>query len=476
MSLRQPIFISERGAYRPLIFQGTTVYQAHQQLMRLVDERFGPEHVALFAEPVADPGQDAIDWYSRTPGEAWPLAEAGPEERQAAVATLGRLVSDLASYAQELAASPEASRRSAGEMLQLALQHPDASCLFLVGGQPVLAGWGTAPGASDQAPESLTRYRQVSAGESPEELMRRGAAPPPKPPPPAPPLPPWPPVGRDGCLPRFLWGLLGLVALLALLAWLLPPGCVPGGMLPRGCAGPREGELEVRLSQMDRREQELRAELARLEAELARRRQECAQRPTPTPTPVPTPTPIPLPPTPTPLPTPQPTPTPRSTPTPQPTPTPTPRPTPTPAPAPTPTPTPAPTPTPTPAPQEPLRVSKEDQENKDVRFLKGQWVSDTGLVEENTERPVTMELDIDQNGNGTATIIRENGTRCPAPMRSYFNDKGQLIFQGTQPHFCGDGGKFHPSVVVCQPGADGRAHCQGRHPNGHTYDVGIRRR
>ncbi|MCB2187652.1 MAG: hypothetical protein KQJ78_14620 [Deltaproteobacteria bacterium] len=464
MSLGQPIYTSARGGYRPLIYQGTTVYQAHPQLTRLVGERLGPEHVALLAEPVADPAQEAIDWYSRVPGEARPLDEAGPEERQAALVTLGRLVSELASFAQELAASPEASRRAAGEMLQLALQHPDASCLFLVGGQPVLAGWGTAPGASDQAPESLTRYRLVGPGENPEEAPRRAAVPPPEPPPPAPPAPPAPPVppaGGEGCLPRFLWGLLGLLALLVLLAWLLPPGCVPVGVLPRGCQVPAGGDLEVRLAQLDQREEELRAELARLAAEVAWQREECAQRPTPTPIPTPTPTPLP--------------PTPMPTPTLRPTPTPTPRPVPTPTPLPTPMPTPTPTLAPTPAPNEPLRVSKEDQKNKDVRFLKGQWVSETPLVERGTNKPITVEWELDEKGHGLVTTTRENGSRCRGPMQAYFDEKGQLVFRGTQ-QICEGGGGFNPTETVCQVGPDGRAYCHGSHPNGNTYKVGIRRK
>ncbi|MFH1057412.1 MAG: hypothetical protein V1797_01875, partial [Pseudomonadota bacterium] len=293
----------------------------------------------------------------------------------------------------------------------------------------------------------------------------------PAPPAPAPPSPPGAPQGR-GCawqLLRWLWALLGLALLLWLLAWLLPAGCSPLALLPGGMGGGAGGmgggpggPADARLAQLDRRGADLRAELDGLRAELQRRRQECEVRKAP---PEPAPPLVaevkPEPPAPV---------------TTAPTTTLAKKAPPRPAPKPEPKPEPKVEPKPAPKPSEDLTVSKEDQAKKDVGFLKGQWESVTNLVEEGTDKPVTMELEIDEHGNGTATIVRDNGERCPAPMRSYFDDQGNLVFEDSQPHFCPSGGKFHPSQVICTVGPDGRATCRGRHPNGHAYDVVIKRR
>lgn len=498
MSQRTLLFTSTRGAYRPLVYQGTLIHQTHQQLMRLVGEQLGAEHVALFAEPVADPSQEAIDWYSRTEGEAVRLDQAPEPQRRLAETKLAGLVGDLEAFTRELGASPDQNRRAAGKMLELALQHPDASSLFLVGEQPVLAGWGTAPASSDLDPESLSRFRDLISPEERDDLVRDKAVPLTPPAPPTPPLPPAapaptppppPPPAGKGCawwLLRALLLALALGLLLLALAWLLPPGCsplagLPGGGLPglnlpggfgggtggsggNGAGGGNGAEtLAPRLEQSQGREADLRAELERLRVELEQRRQACLARKAVPPEPVPEPLPAPsaeqpaVPDKPAVVPT-KPVAPPRTTP-------------------PTTTTLPKREPArPTPKPEQPLTVTKEDQENKDVSFLKGRWQSVTNVVEEGTNRPVVIELEIDDQGRGTSTIVRENGQRCPAPMRSYFNDQGNLVFEDSQMHPCPDGSKFQPSQVVCQVGPDGRATCKGRHPNGHTYDVIIKRR
>lgn len=482
MSQRTLLYSSTRGAYRPLVYQGTLIHQTHQQLMRLVGERFGPEHVSLFAEPVADASQEAIDWYSRVPGPARRLDQVPAEDRRQAETKLAGIVNDLEGFLQELESSLDPDRRAAGKMLALAMQHPDASTLFLVGDQPVLAGWGTAPAASDLAPENLVRQRTQTMQEASEDVVRTKALnpppippsppAPPSPPPPSPPLPTPPPPpspAGKGCawwLLRALLVALALGLLLLALAWLVPPGCspwaglpnlgLPGGWPPGGGGAPGE-QLAPRLEQHQEREAQLRAELDSLRAELEKRRLACLARKPPAPEPEPQPeapvAPV-APEKPAAAPT-KPVVPPRAATTtiPQ-----------------------RPPQRATPKPEQPLTVTKEDQDNKDVSFLKGHWQSVTNLVEEGTNRPVVIELEIDEKGHGTSTIVRENGLRCPAPMRSYFDDQGNLVFEDVHLHPCPDGSKFQPSQVVCQVGPDGRAKCRGRHPNGHTYDVIIKRR
>lgn len=104
-------------------------------------------------------------------------------------------------------------------------------------------------------------------------------------------------------------------------------------------------------------------------------------------------------------------------------------------------------------------------------FLNGHWRSRTGLMDSQTGRPLEVEYDF-KDGKGTATILRSDGTRCPAPAEATIKG-GKLMLNQTADARCGDGQVFDRSRVECRQGKNGKADCQGVHADGGGYYVEI---
>ncbi|MCB2095051.1 MAG: hypothetical protein H6901_06015 [Rhodobacteraceae bacterium] len=180
-------------------------------------DRLGPEHAALFGEPVATAHGDQYDWYAAMEGRARKLLALDEEEQSAARATLGRLTADIRGLAQELADSGSPDDLRLGEALANAVQYPGDDYVHVVevkdeGGvklQPVLVNWAWI---SDRQRAVPTDLRQ--------EAKRR----PPKPAlpvapvvlAPAPGSAPAPQITQATAIDRTLW-----LRWLLLLGWLL---------------------------------------------------------------------------------------------------------------------------------------------------------------------------------------------------------------------------------------------------------------
>lgn len=159
--MARPVLLATtpRAGLRPLGAQGQTVAQAQQQIVALIASHLGPQHAALFAEPVADPARDAVAWYTTADGAPGRLAQAAPEAQQKAREAIALIADDIRKLAQEYAAAANPQQKQMAALIELAQSFPGEDCVFLVGEQPVVIAWGYAPAAATAAePTTLTRY------------------------------------------------------------------------------------------------------------------------------------------------------------------------------------------------------------------------------------------------------------------------------------------------------------------------------
>mgnify|MGYP001819934630 CR=1 FL=1 len=110
-----------------------------------------------------------------------------------------------------------------------------------------------------------------------------------------------------------------------------------------------------------------------------------------------------------------------------------------------------------------------------VDFMRGQWKSDSGLVDEATGQPLEQTYEFEDSGEGEVVIRRQDGTQCRGPAKALRTDGGGVRIEESGPLACDDGSSFTPSVTECQPDTQGRAVCRGLNPDGSEYNVEITR-
>ncbi len=411
---------------RALAVQGIFATDCHAQLHELLLRYLGPAHARLLAEPQHDAATDSIDWYADCPGTAVRCRDLPPDEAAAVKARAASLAADIGSLARRLADRQQDAHALSGGLLALTCLHHDADDLYVVNGQPVLVNWGYAAGMDGVLPQDLARLGTAAPAPAVAPVT------------PAPPLPPQ----RAGCagwlLPLLLLLLL-LWLLLAALGWLplwLPASCVPQ---------PNRSALQVEQERASRLESELDSLLRQLreKAELCRP----ALPPAPDPAPAPEPpaeqpradvvepffgeTPV----EPDPVPAPKPNP------------------------APAPPPPPPPPPKPAPRKGEAMQIPKDAAQKKDLSFLEGCWVSETGLFSYPANKPVIAEYCFDKNGKGSRFEREEGGDVCRGPGKARF--KGNRLYMESEYARCPGGQNYVPHWIECT-GTGNSTLCNGR--------------
>ncbi len=207
---------------------GTAPQRSFELVSETVRAQFGPEHAALFAEPVPTQYGDRFDWYATVAGKAVPLADAA--DPQAVRARLSSLVSDIKTHADSLLASKTAEDQRLGEALANALEAPDEDALFVIEGpdgsaQPVLVNWAWTR-------DEQVAVRGVLTGMDRRAVHKRPGF-----------VPATPPVSVAAVGVNPLWWWLvwlgwGLLALLiaAVIALLIEPCALRLSWLPDTCA------------------------------------------------------------------------------------------------------------------------------------------------------------------------------------------------------------------------------------------------
>ncbi|MGA9409505.1 MAG: hypothetical protein WBV78_03570 [Roseobacter sp.] len=208
---------------------GTAPQRSFELVSDTVREKLGPEHAALFAEPVPTQYGDRFDWYAPVAGRAMPLADA--PDPVAVRARLMTLVADVKDLSDTLLASKAADDQRLGEALANALEIPDENAVFVIdqdGGalQPVLVNWAWTLDAQRAVRGVLTGMDKRAARKQPGYV-------PPQPVPVA-------PAAIAGANPMWWWLVwLGwaLLALLiaAVIALLIEPCALRLPWLPNNC-------------------------------------------------------------------------------------------------------------------------------------------------------------------------------------------------------------------------------------------------
>lgn len=396
-----------RHQMHALAFQGIMVTDCHPQLRDVLRQQLGDEYVLLFAEPVANAGDQSIDWYTPVQGTARPLAELPAEERDALRERLAHMAREIRSLAERLKATGDHARVTRGTILELALRYPGEECLYAVGGQPVFTCWGFGPGTPGAEPQDLCRISRLApsgatvteqadpGGATPAGMTRNPDAAPGR---------------RSGC-PPLLWWLPPLF-LLPLLLWLLLTsfGGRPalGGValfhapLPPFCRAD-QAKIADTLASLERENAALEKELETLRARLEAHMAQCRPEPAPE--------------------------------------------------------------TPPGAEPEGLVIPEK---SADMSFLQGQWRCETGLVNNRTKEPVVVEFSFDASGNGTGGIF-ERRRACTGAARGSLTPDGTLRIR-LEEQKCGGGDAYTAQEIVCR-NKEGRADCRGRNADGSPWDA-----
>jgi len=125
---------------------GSPAQRSFELISGTLAQRLGPQHAALFGEPVSNEAGDQIDWHAGVEGPATPMAELAESDRQALRIRLGGLVSDIRAEAETLGQSDLAEDQRLSEALSNAIEIPDEAMIYAVKGgdgtyQPVLVHW-----------------------------------------------------------------------------------------------------------------------------------------------------------------------------------------------------------------------------------------------------------------------------------------------------------------------------------------------
>ncbi|MDR1086416.1 MAG: hypothetical protein LBP22_16550 [Deltaproteobacteria bacterium] len=159
---RQLIYSSNILEYHIDTLDGVEMISRFPLFYQVVSEELSEDRAQILAEPVKNLDHNRINWYSSLTGRAVPFEELPEEDQRFANDIIDERKAELAALAERFSKSPARNRKLAGELLSRILNQPESFRVFLVGGRPVVAGWGLSPlktetaGAAAGDPPGLT--------------------------------------------------------------------------------------------------------------------------------------------------------------------------------------------------------------------------------------------------------------------------------------------------------------------------------
>ncbi len=141
----------------------------YYQLSDLISES-GYAYQDVFARPKDVPSEKSIDWYSDLSGSVRQFDDLSDEEAKSVLNHINEIKTNLKNYSDKLYESGDSS--GAG-LLKNALVVPDNSCIYLVGGHPVITCWGFLKNEDNLAggDELTSNLNQCLHDESEPELQ-----------------------------------------------------------------------------------------------------------------------------------------------------------------------------------------------------------------------------------------------------------------------------------------------------------------
>lgn len=136
--------------YTALGVDGQPIYKVADQLRETVRLKCGGLSANSLAVPQPDQRGTKIDWYAPFPGEVVPWARALPQDRARILESLDSMYRQLTNSSRTMEGVTAREKIIAQNLLAKALFIPDASCVFLIDGRPVLTFWGfLSPNSAD---------------------------------------------------------------------------------------------------------------------------------------------------------------------------------------------------------------------------------------------------------------------------------------------------------------------------------------
>lgn len=121
----------------------------------------------------------------------------------------------------------------------------------------------------------------------------------------------------------------------------------------------------------------------------------------------------------------------------------------------------------------PLALTEQNIKSGDMKFLKGNWSSNSGLQDNATGRPLRLAYNFDDKGNGTVKLNRGDGVSCETGVTSStVNGKLEINAKGNAK--CTDGSSYELPKVTCDAGSSGNADCKGSYGEGKSFPIQIK--
>ncbi|MDR1086417.1 MAG: hypothetical protein LBP22_16555 [Deltaproteobacteria bacterium] len=423
---RQLVCSSNILEYHVDTHDGVEMISRFPLFCQVISEELSEDRAQLLAEPVKNADHNRINWYSSLSGQVAPFEELSEEDQRFASDIIGERKAELNALADRFSKSPARNRKLAGELLSRILSRPENFRVFLVGGRPVVAGWGLSPlktetaGAAAGDLNGLTVSGRLTekVTAAPQKAVSAAAV----------------YVKEDYSLLKLFLGLVLGFNLLAVLFFLLFPGLK---IFFEQLLNPPEID-EAAFDHNSEEEDRLRAELAELRRLYFVRLSGCPAPQAGEPA-----GPAASLPDEEALNAPQPLPD-------------------------------------APPPEEPksrsLEIPEGAEENNDFSFMEGCWESrGEGLVSDATGRPVVVKYCFDQGGQAKVTVDEQDSRgrhtqTCTTTARAAFRNGSVVITQRGGPR-CPRGSNYSQSVLTCTPeaGTDkSGVSCTIRQPSGLT--------
>jgi hypothetical protein len=124
---------------------GVNMISRYYLFNQLISDELSPDRAQLLAEPVKNADHNQINWYSNLTGQVVPYENLSQEDQRFAREVIEERKNELMELANKFQTSSSRNRKLAGELLALILSHPEKYQVYMVGGRPVVAGWGLTP-------------------------------------------------------------------------------------------------------------------------------------------------------------------------------------------------------------------------------------------------------------------------------------------------------------------------------------------